>query len=203
MIHPTVRNILLSFADFSAIFVKCTKGGSFYRQPINDYFKWREKDKINYPKKFYYLKKKKLIRTFIKNKKTYIELTAKGKERTKFHFQRTIKIKRAKRWDGKWRIIIFDIPESRKIKRDILRKWLKHLGLIEVQKSVYAYPFDFKRELDFLVGGLVIYKYAKYIIGDIIQGEELIINKFLNKEILSKNDLRIYKRYSNRRDRVS
>lgn len=203
MMHPTIRNILLSFADFSAIFIKSAKGGNFYRQPINDYFRWREKDKINYPKKFYYLKKKKLIRTFIKNKKTYVELTAKGKKRALFYCQKAIKIKRPKKWDGRWRIIIFDIPESKKFKRDVLRKWLKFLGLIEIQKSVYIHPFDFKKELDFLVGWLVIYKYAKYIIGDIIQDEEKIINKFLEKEILFEDDLQIYKQYSNSRDRVS
>lgn len=74
-----------------------------------------------------------------------------------------------------------------------MRKWLKFLGLVEIQKSVYVYPFDFKKELDFLVGGLVIYKYAKYIIGDIIQGEELIIKTFLNKKILREEDLSISK----------
>lgn len=202
MLHPTIRNILLGFVDFGTIFAKSSsKGGNFYRQPINNYFRWREKDQINYAKKYYYLKKKKLIRTFIKNKKTYVELTVKGKKRALYYCQKKIAIKRAKKWDGKWRIIIFDIPESRKFKRDTLRNRLKFLGLIEIQKSVYVYPFDFKRELDFLVGWLVIYKYAKYIIGDIIQGEEIIIKTFLNKKILCEEDLSISKQYSNPRDR--
>jgi len=41
-------------------------------------------------------------------------------------------------WDGKWRIVIFDIPESKRLVRDVLRRKLKTWGFVPWQKSVWA-----------------------------------------------------------------
>lgn len=50
-------------------------------------------------------------------------------------------------WDGKWRLIIFDIPETEKMKREELRGKLKDLGFACWQKSVYITPFDVASDL--------------------------------------------------------
>lgn len=42
------------------------------------------------------------------------------------------------KWDGKWRIVVFDIPESKRLVRDILRSRLKLWGFKPWQKSVWA-----------------------------------------------------------------
>lgn len=42
------------------------------------------------------------------------------------------------KWDGMWRIVIFDIPESHKKARNALRWKLKEWGFILWQKSVWA-----------------------------------------------------------------
>lgn len=41
-------------------------------------------------------------------------------------------------WDGKWRIVIFDIPENKRLVRDVLRSRLKNWGFAPWQKSVWA-----------------------------------------------------------------
>ena len=41
-------------------------------------------------------------------------------------------------WDGKWRIVIFDIPEKRRAVRDLLRHNLKSWGFIPWQQSVWV-----------------------------------------------------------------
>lgn len=43
-----------------------------------------------------------------------------------------------KKWDGKWRIVIFDIPEKRRVARDLLRAKLKGWGFILWQRSVWV-----------------------------------------------------------------
>lgn len=187
--EATVRNILLSLVDFGVIFARATKGVQFYRRLLSYYWRWREKDRITFSKRIYYLKQKKLIRIFVRGKKQYIELTPKGKKRARDYFCRNIRIKIRNKWDGKWRIVIFDISESHRDRRDTIRRWLKNLGLVEIQKSVYVYPFDFKRELDLMVGILILYKDVKYMISEIIQGEETIIEQFLEEGILSTDDL--------------
>ncbi len=42
------------------------------------------------------------------------------------------------KWDGKWRILIFDVPEKRRIVRDVLRSKLKNWGLVPWQQSVWV-----------------------------------------------------------------
>jgi len=54
-------------------------------------------------------------------------------------------------WDGKWRLIIFDIPEASKDKREFLRSLLKRQGFYKLQASVYINPYPFNREaIDYL-----------------------------------------------------
>lgn len=53
-----------------------------------------------------------------------------------------------KRWDGKWRFVIFDIPEQQRLLRGLVRDKLKHLGFGMWQKSVYASPHDVVREVN-------------------------------------------------------
>lgn len=43
-----------------------------------------------------------------------------------------------KKWDGKWRVVIFDVPEKRRQARDLLRGSLKKWGFIRWQQSVWA-----------------------------------------------------------------
>ena len=52
------------------------------------------------------------------------------------------------KWDGKWRIVVFDIAEEKRNKRDFLRRRLSWLGFRELQKSVWVFPYDVKKELE-------------------------------------------------------
>ena len=44
-------------------------------------------------------------------------------------------------WDGKWRVLIFDIREKRRRVRDQLRRLLDGAGFIRVEDSVWVYPY--------------------------------------------------------------
>ena len=55
------------------------------------------------------------------------------------------------KWDGKWRLVIWDVPEKRRITRDLLRYKLKQLGFQRFQKSVWACKKNCTKELrDFI-----------------------------------------------------
>jgi len=43
--------------------------------------------------------------------------------------------------------LIFDIQDKQRIKREALRGKIKELGLCQIQKSVWVYPYDFKKEM--------------------------------------------------------
>lgn len=50
-------------------------------------------------------------------------------------------------WDGKMRLIIFDVPNAHQYARDAFRHLLKVKGCYPLQRSVWAYPFSCKKEL--------------------------------------------------------
>ena len=52
--------------------------------------------------------------------------------------KREYKIIKPKKWDGKWRLVVWDIPEKRRQARDLLRFKLKQLGFKQWQQSIWA-----------------------------------------------------------------
>lgn len=51
------------------------------------------------------------------------------------------------KWDGFWRLVIFDIPEDKKTVREGLRNKLRHFGFYPLQKSVFVFPYDCEKEI--------------------------------------------------------
>jgi len=96
-------------------------------------------------KKRYYFSLRHLNRRGVieKNKNGIYRLAKHGeKEAFLAHLSTESKMFKPKkqRWDGKWRIIFFDIPEKKRHYRDYLRTILKAVGFKEFQKSTWIYP---------------------------------------------------------------
>lgn len=53
-------------------------------------------------------------------------------------------------WDGKWRIVLLDLPEARKAEREALRYLLKKAGFFMLKNSAWVSPFPF----EFLFGNM-------------------------------------------------
>lgn len=120
------------------------------------------------------LKRSDLIKAITKTKdgKYNIELTEKGKIKAiEYSLLRKLKIKN-KKWDGKWRMLIFDVPERQRNGRNALRWKIKRLGFYELQKSVFVIPFECKKEIDFVVNFFDLKPYVHYGILE-IAGEEI------------------------------
>lgn len=77
-----------------------------------------------------------------KGGKAYARITESGRRalllRGEWLAQRATK----KRWDRRWRVIIFDIPERRRKVRDDLRTMMRRFGFYRLQDSVWVYPHD-------------------------------------------------------------
>src|SRR3989338_1242837 len=74
-----------------------------------------------------------------------------------------------KRWDNKWRVVIFDIQEKYKRSRDKLRIKLKQLGLYRLQDSVWVYPHPLEDILVLLKSEFRLGSSTLYIIADQIE----------------------------------
>ena len=122
----------------------------FFRNLLRGFKKFNK-----YPRKkvydtFYYLRKQGFLEISQKNHQIYISLTKEGRKKAGLFQIDNLKIKRPKKWDGKWRIVIFDIAQLKKIYREALRGKLKELGFRPLQKSIWIYPFNCRAEVELL-----------------------------------------------------
>lgn len=71
-----------------------------------------------------------------------IHLTAQGEELINGLYAGAYAIPVPARWDGKWRLVMFDVPEKRKKVRDTLRMLLRSAGFIHFQDSAWIQPYQ-------------------------------------------------------------
>ncbi len=89
-------------------------------------------------------------------------ITKKGISHTKLLDLENLKINKSYKWDGKWRVVFFDIPEKERRARNALREKLRDLGFYEMQKSVFVLPYECQDEINFVVSVLNIKPYVQY-----------------------------------------
>jgi CRISPR-associated endonuclease Cas2 len=116
------------------------------------------------------------------NGKRYARITEKGKRALELERMRARRGKKPGRWDKRYRVIVFDIPERIKNKRNQLRQELMEFGFYCLQDSVWVYPYDcedlttlIKAELE--LGGSVIYMIVEKIENDKYIREHFKLNK--------------------------
>lgn len=126
----------------------------------------------------YNLEKKKLISLKKNNGDLLATFNEKGKKLIlKYKFDE-LKIKKPKKWDGKWRLVMFDIPEKRKRARETLRRKLKSMDFYQVQKSVFIHPFECQREIESVTTAYEIEPFVYFMRADYIDNEKKIKTKF-------------------------
>lgn len=110
------------------------------------------------------LEQQKLISWNEINGKLRLVLTDKGNKKVLQYRLQDMKIKKTPKWDGLFRVVIFDIPEKKKVAREMLRRKLKELEFQQLQKSVFVTPYECRDEIDFLKNAYEIVPYVSYIL---------------------------------------
>lgn len=133
-----------------------------------------------------YLKQKKLIRIVQeKNGQMKVELTNKGKKRLVEYSIDLLRIKKPKKWDKKWSVLVFDIPTHPKIynqAREALRGKIKELGFFQMQKSVWVYPYECEDELLFVAELYHVQRFIEILTVEKVLHEEVLLKKFRLKK---------------------
>ena len=117
------------------------------------------------------LQKKNMVRIRNRNGHEVMEITTEGKKKVLDYDFDEMKLNVRQKWDGKWRLVMFDIPETRKGSRNIVSSKIKEIGMYPIQKSVFIFPHSCRDEIDFVgeVTGVrknIIYIEATHIDGD-------------------------------------
>ena len=106
-----------------------------------------------------------------------IKILKRGRAKYKQIEISNLKLPEAGSWDGKWRLYTFDIPEKYRSARNLMRKKMKELGLFNIQRSVLAYPYDCRKELQMIADYYRLGKYATFI-----ETHSIDIDKELRKD---------------------
>lgn len=86
------------------------------------------------------------------------------------------------KWNGVWRVLIFDIPELTRAVRNLFRDKIQELGFYNLQKSVYVTPIVCEKEITELAYLFKIRNGVDIIHASRLGRKELAARKFFGVE---------------------
>ena len=116
--------------------------------------------------------RKRLIRQgLLEYKNDVVHLTPRGEKILRHIELKNYQIRKPRKWNGKWHVLIFDIPEKRKRTREQIRATLAQIGFVHLQDSVWAYPYDCEElvtllKADMHIGNSILYMIVERLEGD-------------------------------------
>ncbi len=121
------------------------------------------------------LEKNRLLKIKEKNGTFIIELTKEGKRMVQQIQLENLQISKSPRWDKKWRIVIFDIPEEAlRAAREILRAKLKEWEFYPLQKSVWVSPWPCEKEMHIVAQAYGITRYVNVVVAEKIVNDAVL-----------------------------
>lgn len=126
------------------------------------------------------LARRRLVRYEEREGETFIVVSKDGaSELRKFTFEE-LRIPPVSQWDGKWRIVLFDIPEEFKRGREALRHKLREIGFYPLQRSVFVFPHECHDEVDFITNFCGVERYVEYATCDGLSTNEVTARKYFD-----------------------
>ena len=112
------------------------------------------------------LRRRRMVEFDVHGGEEFLKVTEQGRRYLrKFDFEE-LKLLKPRRWDGKWRIIVFDVPEKVAEKRKLFQRKLREVGFHQLQKSVWVYPYECRDEADFMASFAEVDPYVLYFESD-------------------------------------
>lgn len=112
-----------------------------------------------------------LEKSNINNRQVY-RISERGKARLLSYIMSELEVPSKPEWDGKWRIVIYDIGATSKDKQQSLRRFLKKMGFYQMQKSVYITPFNCQDEVSYLKSYFGFGTDLKYMLVEQLEEDE-------------------------------
>lgn len=112
------------------------------------------------------------------NGKKYLRLTPAGRKAFAFEQAKVTLKNQKKKWDGRWRMVVFDVPERQSRIRARLRAVMREIGFVRLQDSVWVYPYDCEDFIALLKAELKMGKSVLYAIADTIEQDKNLRQQF-------------------------
>lgn len=155
-LDPKVKNVLLLVGAGSFLAASVLMPGlPLLAKPFLDKKReeeanaWKKFNKWRLRQVLKRLYDQKLVEIYETGEGYTVKVTEKGRRRLlKYNLDDLILTD--KKWDKKWRIIIYDVDESKKTLRNVFQKMLRKLEFLQLQKSVYLTPYPCENEVEYL-----------------------------------------------------
>ena len=108
----------------------------------------------------------------LKYENGFITLTEKGQTKLDLLEMKDWKINKSRKWDGRWRMLVFDVPERKRGIRTKIRGTLSSIGFVRLQDSVWIYPYDCEDLVSLLKADFRVGKELLYIIADSLENDK-------------------------------
>lgn len=125
------------------------------------------------------LARKGLVRFVERDGQRFARLTERGERQLKLEREKAaLQLRKKKRWDKRWRVIIFDIPERRRRTRGLLRITMRECGFVRLQDSVWVYPHDCEELIVLLKADLKIGNALLYMVVEKVENDTWLKQRF-------------------------
>jgi len=138
----------------------------------------RELNKPNSERALTSLEKNKFIHLVKRRGGFEPRLTKEGKRLAYLNALHDIHLKKPRKWDKKWRVVSFDIPEEQRYDRDAFRYHLKRLGFFEIHQSLFVAPYQCEDEIRYIAHQLNVNPYIHSLIADEIDHDKRLKTHF-------------------------
>jgi DNA-binding transcriptional regulator PaaX len=164
------RDILLGIALAGGVLVlvAIAPGLTAVLRPFMGRYRSRSIETAAVKQKLRRLERKGLVAMSEQDGKTKLYLTKAGKQKVLEYRSDEMQIPRQDPWDGLYRFVMFDIPERKKLAREVFRSKLVQLGFQKIQHSVWRHRYPCQPEIEFLTN---LYDIARYV--DIVEGKKV------------------------------
>lgn len=109
-----------------------------------------------------------LLKRSVRGGEVYVEITDKGDSYLKNIYKIPIK----KEWDGKWRVVVYDVPEKSRGSRNRFRRKLQEIGFRLLQTSVWVYPYKSEGLIDLIKTDTKLVEEVIYLETSYIENEK-------------------------------
>lgn len=117
------------------------------------------------------LEKAKQVERGYENGQEMIKLSQNGKRKILRYTIDSLSIEKSKQWDGKWRLVLYDIPKDHNHTRDLIREILHSMGFYAIQESVYVLPYPCFEQIEFLREYYFLGVKIQYVLADRIEND--------------------------------
>ena len=102
----------------------------------------------------------------------------KGKELLNEEEIWALTIPKQEKWDGRWRMVLYDIPIRKRRQRNALRMRLQEMGMVMYQASVWVYPYPLEKPVNAIAEFYGVSDCVLFAIAERLNGEKHLRTHF-------------------------